>query len=84
MTKKRRTYRKFLNKKEGLAAVQWEVSRDWAEFTMTDCQRQVELSFSFASDDDRRDAYHKLRELRKALDTFEAECRRRWSELEKK
>jgi len=78
--------RKFLNKGEGLAAVEWSVRGDtWkprrndkvkkrvnidADFTVSDCNRQVTLDFGTWTKKDLTTKLQKAFDLRNQLDGF--------------
>jgi hypothetical protein len=78
--------RKFLNKRSGLAAVEWRVTGStWvptrgkdkkkhvevvADFTITDCNRQVTLDFSVWDKKDLKAKLQKVRDLQDEINAF--------------
>lgn len=62
-------FRTFLNAKQGLAAVEVNGNNEWVDLSITDCSRQVALSFNCSTTAERKAARAKLARLQLALDT---------------
>lgn len=72
------TYRKFLNKSRDLTAfVAFQVGDEWAHFKIMDCGRVVTLDFQMDNRKEIEASRSKVKELRLAVDKFEAELERR-------
>jgi len=88
-TPRKKHSRRFLNKREGMAAIEWSVTSDmhkpWkrpdgktvkvtpdisADFTITDCNRQVSLEFSVYDKGDLRAKLEEVRLLEDDIDSF--------------
>lgn len=70
--------RGFLNPKEGLASYEWTVQYyhtnfGYANFTLADCNRRINLNFDFSSQSEKEDRIHKIDMLIKQLEDFKKE-----------
>jgi len=75
---KAKTFRAFLNKDKGLAAIEVTIDQRYASLEITDCYRKVSLDFNLNSSQDenisaadKKRVRAKLNKIREALDFLE-------------